>query len=76
MRPKRKQTTAERRIRGFVGIGRFKVADAAEALDVSHTTIGRRCKALGIDPRKARDAYLRRMMKLAERIGRRLAACP
>jgi hypothetical protein len=66
----------ERRIMGFVAIGRFKVADAAEALGVSHATISRRCKALGIDPRRARADYVRRMSKVAERIGRWLARCP
>jgi hypothetical protein len=64
MMRKRKQTAFERRIMGFVAIGRFKVADAADALGVSHTTLGRRCRALGIDPVTAHADYVRRNAKI------------
>jgi hypothetical protein len=38
MRPKRKQTTAERRIMGFVKVGKVSVSDADRAIGASHTT--------------------------------------
>lgn len=51
--------------------GRLTQAEARAILGCSRWTINRYCKRYGIDPKRARAAYLNRMMKLAAWLGRR-----
>jgi hypothetical protein len=81
VRPAKKLTRFELRITAFLRNGEITVAEAAQMLGAHRGTVYRRCKAFGIDPAAARDAYVRMMVeavmtKVAERIGRRLARSP
>jgi|HubBroStandDraft_6_1064221.scaffolds.fasta_scaffold2368128_1 predicted DNA-binding protein (UPF0251 family) len=74
-RPKRELTVAELPVIDLVRAGEITVAEAARTLGVHRGTVGRSCKAVGIDPRKARADYVRRMIaEVAARTGRRLSS--
>jgi hypothetical protein len=51
----------EARVMRLVARGHFTMADAARSLDLSRSTILRRCRVLGIDPQAARADYLKRI---------------
>jgi hypothetical protein len=51
----------ETRVMRMVARGWFSTADAAWSLDVSRSTIWRRCRALGIHPKASRADYLKRL---------------
>jgi predicted DNA-binding protein (UPF0251 family) len=61
-RPKRKLTVVELRVIDLVRAGEITFAEVARTLGVRRGTVGRRCKALGVDPAQARADYVRRMV--------------
>jgi predicted DNA-binding protein (UPF0251 family) len=68
----RKLTVAELPVIDLARAGEITVAEAARTLGVHRGTVGRWCKALGFDPRKARADYVRRMIaEVTARIGGR-----
>jgi len=56
---------AERKVMELLAAGELRVSEAARMLGVARTTVGRRCTAVGIDPKQARAAYVKFLVDAA-----------
>ena len=69
-----RQDDAKRmRVIALVASGELKVAEAARALGLHPTTVARHVRALGIEPREARAAYVRQWIARAAAARRKRA---